>query len=214
MQKIEKYFEKWKINLNSSKTENILFTRKYTQNKIFTPLIVHQQKITSKNDVKYLGIKLDKRLTFKNHIKESLRKAYGNMKTLFPLLSRDSFLTHKNKKLIYTTILRPTLTYAAPAWCHVSKTTIKPLQIYQNKCLRLINNRGRDTKISDLHEMSQIERIDDFIIRISKTFYETQLKHNKLTRDIPKRLRDTTGKNPKYTNIYKKIGIIKTNNII
>ena len=208
MQKIEKYFEKWKINLNSSKTENIVFTRKYTQNKIFTPLLIQQQKITTKNDVKYLGIKLDKRLTFKNHIKDSLRKAYANMKTLFPLLSRDSFLTQKNKKLIYTTILRPTLSYAAPAWCHVSKTTMKPLQIYQNKCLRLINNRGRDTKITDLHELSQIERIDDFITRISKTFYETQLKHNKLTRDIPKRLRDTTGKNPKFISIYKKIGII------
>ena len=161
---LSKYFKKWKINLNSTKTENILFTRKTTNNKVFSPLKIDNQKINIKNEVKYLGIKLDKRLTFKPHIKNTLQKVYGAMRNLFPVLSRDSFLTLKNKKLLYTTVIRPTLTYSAPAWCHVSKITLKPIQIYQNKCLRIITNRNRHTKIDKLHEITQIEKITDHII--------------------------------------------------
>ena len=203
---LSKYFKKWKINLNSTKTENILFTRKTTNNKVFSPLKIDNQKINIKNEVKYLGIKLDKRLTFKPHIKNTLQKAYGAMRNLFPLLSRDSFLTQKNKKLLYTTVIRPTLTYSAPAWCHVSKTTLKPIQIYQNKCLRIITNRNRHTKIDKLHEITKIEKITDHIIKTSKSFFSKQLKHNKLTQNIITTIVNSYGEKTKYLNTYKKGG--------
>ena len=205
---ITKYLKKWKINLNPNKTENILYTRKYKDNKIFSQLTIDKQKIPIQNEVKYLGIHLDKRLTFKPHIKNTLRKAYGTMKCLFPLLSRDSFLTRNNKKLLYTSVIRPILTYAAPAWCHVSKTSLKPLQIYQNKCLRLITNKNRYTKITKLHEITKIENIREHINKISKNFYSTQLKHNKLTKNLIKTIQNSYGKKPKFLDTYKKVGII------
>ena len=205
---IVNYFKKWKINLNPTKTENILFTKKYTNNRIIDQLKVDGQIIPVKNTTKYLGIHLDRRLTFKDQIKNSLRKSYGNLRNLFPLLCRKSCLSLKNKKLLYKTILRPALTYAAPAWCHTSITTQKPLQTFQNKCLRLILDRNTSTSNKQLHELAEIETINEHIIKISKSFYTNQLKHNRLTKTIKKIIESSFGRKNKYVNVYRKIGVI------
>ena len=105
-------------------------------------------------------------------------------------------------------MLRPSLTYAAPAWCHVSKTTLKPLQIYQNKCLRLILDKNRYTKIDTLHELAELEKIDEHIFKISKSFYDNQLKHNKLTRHTKQTIQKSYGKNPRFAETYRCLGII------
>jgi hypothetical protein len=42
---LEDYFDKWLIGINSAKTETILFSKKFTNNKIITPLKLKEQKI-------------------------------------------------------------------------------------------------------------------------------------------------------------------------
>lgn len=183
MNKITQYYTKWKIKINPEKTEQIIFTRKYTNNRILTPLKVNDHNITPSDAVKYLGVNLDRRLNYQTHITNTIRKAYAVMKTLYPIL-RDHNTSTKNKKLIYTTILRPLLTYAAPVWCNASNPTINKLQVFQNKCLRLATNTGRYIRITDLHDLAEIETIKDFIYRTSQVFYQHQLKHNNLTQHI------------------------------
>lgn len=183
---LEHYFTKWNITINPEKTEIIVFSKKHTNNRIITPVKVYNHNITPTHTVKYLGVKLDSKLNFKNHIKHALKKAYAVMKSIYPLMVKNNSLNQNNKKLLYTTIIRPIITYAAPVWCKVSKTALKPLQVYQNKCLRLILNADRYTRITELHEQTEIEYIQDHINRIAQTFYKTQLHTSPLTRDITK----------------------------
>jgi hypothetical protein len=175
---LTKFYTKWKININPEKTENIIFTKKFTNNKIFTPIKINNTTITPTKTVKYLGMYLDTRLTHKIHIKNTINKAYALMKTLYPLMAKNSKLNSKNKKLIYTTIIRPLLTYAAPIWCNISKTALIPLQRYQNKCLRLITNSDRYTRITDLHDTAQIDTMQDYITKTSEKYYDTLSKNN------------------------------------
>ena len=81
-------------------------------------------------------------------------------------------------------ILRPIITYAAPAWCGAANTNLKPLQNYQNKCLRLALNKGRYAKITELHEQAHMPLIRDYIMETAEKFYHKQLKHNRLTENI------------------------------
>jgi hypothetical protein len=184
LNRILTYFDKWKIKLNETKTETILFRRKFTKVKIFTLLTINNHKINTTNSVKYLGMHLDQRLNFHKHVHETLKKTIYASKNLYSLLAKNSQLTQKNKRLIYLTLIRPIITYAAPAWCSASTTALRPLQTQQNRHLRLITNTDRFTRITELHHLTQIPTIPQYVHVISQKFYKTQLYNNNLTRNI------------------------------
>ncbi|KAM0734035.1 putative RNA-directed DNA polymerase from transposon X-element [Formica fusca] len=204
---LQEYYTKWKIALNAAKTEMIVFTRKIKDSQIIQPVKIYNQEEICKSTVKYLGVNLDYKLTYKIHIKTTLNKIYAVMKQLYPLMVKDSTVSRCNKILIYKMILRPVLTYAAAVWCGTAKTNLKPLQSFQNKCLRLILNAGRYSRIAELHEQTQIPYIKEYIYNIAERFYNTQLEHNNLTKDITQ-LRDSNmPKHFKYEVPYQKLNI-------
>lgn len=182
--KLEKFYRDWKISLNATKTELIVFAKKTANIKIFQPVTLYGHPIRPTACVKYLGTFLDSKLTFKAHIKQSLRKVYSVQKKLYPLMSKNSKLSMKNKNLIYKMILRPILVYGAPVWCSAAKTNLKPLQIFQNKCLRLILSASRYSRITELHEQANIKTINDYIKSLAENFYAKRLQSSNLTKDI------------------------------
>lgn len=182
---ILEFTRKWKIKINQGKTEHIIFARKFTNLKIFEPLKVNETRIKpAEKYVKYLGVLLDKRLSFAPHIKNLVLKGHKAIRLLYPLLNRNSKLSTKNKKLLYTAVIRPTITYAAPVWCSASKTSLGKIQRIQNKCLRLVLNADRYTRVTDLHNQAEIETIADFTHRISKAFYSHHIKKSALTKSM------------------------------
>ena len=172
------YWRLWKIQINHTKTETIVFTRKHTNNKVYTPLSLHGHTTRPNKSVKYLGVVLEPRLFYNPHINNAVKKANIVIRSMYPLLSKNSSMNPKNKKLLYTAIIRPIITYANPVWCSASKTATKPLQRLQNKCLRLINNRDRYSRIADLHEQAQLPYIHEYISKASQKFYTEQIHNN------------------------------------
>ena len=71
-------------------------------------------------------------------------------------------------------------------WCGAAITNLKPLQTYHNKCLRLVLNKSRYVRISELHEQAHMPLIKDYIMETAEKFYSKQLKHNRLTENITK----------------------------
>lgn len=53
---LEHYYQLWKIKLNTTKTEVIIFSRKRKDSKIFQPIKVLGHNTQSVNAVKYLGV--------------------------------------------------------------------------------------------------------------------------------------------------------------
>ena len=180
------YTQKWKIKINETKTEHAIFTKKFTNNKIHTPLRVNGQKIAATDQVKYLGVSLDKSMSFRPQIRNLIKKGHGIIRTLYPLLNKYSALSMKAKRLLYTAIIKPIITNAAPVWCSASPTQIKHLQRIQNKCLRLVLSMDRYAKIDALHKKSGILTIQQHIHRTATKFYTTQIKNSKLTINITK----------------------------
>ena len=123
-----------------------------------------------KNTAKYLGVSLDKTLTYHQHVQDKLRKAYSLMEQLYPLV-KNKKMEIRNKLLTYKTIVRPLITYAAPVWSGAPGYVKRPLQTYQNKWLRLITNSGHTTRIDTMHENAEIEYISKYIDNISEKFY-------------------------------------------
>lgn len=182
---ISDFARTWKIKINKTKTEHLIFSRKFTNTKVLEPLNVESVKIRqAASEVSYLGVVMDKRLSFLQHIKSLVNKGHKIIRSLYPLLNRNSYLNVNNKKLLYTAVIRPIITYAAPIWCSASKTSFNRIQRIQNKCIRLILSKDRYTRIAELHQQAGIQKIDEFVRKVSMKFYQNQIKHSNLTTNL------------------------------
>ena len=181
---LEEFYDKWKIKVNKTKTEVIVFARKKNDIKIFQNIKVYGHPITPSHTVKYLGVYLDSKLTYYRHTTHIIQKAHAVIKKLYPLLLSNSALSITNKKLIYKMLIRPIMTYATPVWCSMAKTHIKKLQIIQNKCLRLILSASNYTRLTELHARSDVQYFEDHVKDLAERFYTNQLKCNNLLLNI------------------------------
>lgn len=102
--------------------------------------MMYGQPIPWTNQAKYLGIILDRSLTWKPHVDAIATKTSALIAALYPLLARNSKLNIDNKLLLYKVALRPAMTYASPVWGNAAVSTIHRLQVLQNKVLRMITD--------------------------------------------------------------------------
>lgn len=167
-----KYFKKWKIKINHLKTQCIIFPFNKSPKRIPTrQLCFEENEITLQNEVKYLGVTLDKKLLFNKHIYSSCEKALKYFRALWPFLNRRSRLNIKNKNLIFKCVIRPILSYASPIWYRAAKTHLKRLQVIQNKCLKMIFHKPWRYPTSLLHEETGYELLVDYIKRLNTNYF-------------------------------------------
>ena len=134
---LEKWFGKWRISINPTKSAAVLFTRRPgKKNRNVGSVKMFGEKIPWVSETRYLGLILDERLTWKPHIEHVRNKALGGMAALRPITGRRSKLSLKNKVLLYTSMIRPIMTYAAPVWGYARPKLIERLQVVQNRILR------------------------------------------------------------------------------
>ncbi|KAJ4431331.1 hypothetical protein ANN_19928 [Periplaneta americana] len=120
------WLENWRIALNYNKCEGIIFTLCRPANPPCINLSTNVIPWKPKDEaVKYLGVHLDRRLSWKHHINNKLKLAYSRLAKLYPLLNKKSSLKLQNCMLLYTSLLRPLLLYACPVWGGAAISEIK-----------------------------------------------------------------------------------------
>lgn len=171
--RIHKYFTKWRIKINSEKTQAILFKFNQSAKRVPTKqLMFNGSPINFKTDVTYLGFKLDHKRNFAEHIQWCGTKALNSFKALYPLLCKRSYLLTCNKLILYKTIIRPKITYASPVWMNASMSNINKLQVLQNKILKCIHNVPRNFPTRVLHDISGISILNDDTRKQAKLFHD------------------------------------------
>jgi hypothetical protein len=171
---IHNYFDSWKVRLNSSKTETILFSHSRIMRKKQQRLKINfnGKLLEWLPSVKYLGVILDSKLLMRQNIENNVCKARKASGILFPLLKKFNSIPFREKINIYRSYLRPILTYACPVFANAAKTHIKKLQVAQNKSLRMALSARYCTRIHLLHDRSNIPFISDYISKLTENFYK------------------------------------------
>jgi hypothetical protein len=110
----------------------------FTLRKSSTPDVTFNNiQIPRKTEIKYLGMTIDSKLTWKQHIAKKRKQVNISIKQLNWLLSRKSNLATENKLFIYKTIIIPIGTYGLELWSCASKSSISIIQRSQSKILRM-----------------------------------------------------------------------------
>lgn len=174
------YLQKWKISPNASKTQLIIFPHKpralYLKPSSRHVVTMRGIPINWSNEVKYLGLLLDDKLTFRNHIDGIQAKCNKYIKCLYPLINRKSKLCLKNKLLIFKQIFRPAMLYAVPIWSSCCNTRKKALQRIQNKILKMILKKPPWFSTNELHRISNIETLAQMSSKIIHNFRQKSLQ--------------------------------------
>ena len=192
---IESYFSSWKIGLNTTKTESILFTKSKIMIDKLDANRIHFKGTTLEwqNVVKYLGVLLDSKLLMKQNIENNIVKARKATGLLYSLLKKNSAVPLKSKITLYRSYIRPILTYACPVYANAAKLHIKKLQVAQNKNLRMVLSAPYRTQSHLLHKRTNIPTIKDFIAKLTKSFYRNSARSEN---ELVKRLGEYSSRSP------------------
>lgn len=166
-----KYFHKWKILMNGDKSQAIYFTRK--RKECFIPqtnIIINNIEIQWEQKVKYLGVMLDTKMKFKDHIPFVIQKINILIRSLYPFINRKSCLSLSNKMLILKTIFHSALFYGAPLWATSAQCHLQKLQVAQNKVLKLIYDLPFFFSTKRLHDLANVELVVDRLERLTQNF--------------------------------------------
>jgi hypothetical protein len=126
----------WRIKANETKSTHVTFTLKRSS----CPVQLNSTYLIHTDNVKYLGIHLDRRLIWRKYITTKRKHLDLQFQKLYWILRWKSQLSLGNKLLVYKAIVKPILTYGVQLWGRASKSNIEILERFQSKFLRIITD--------------------------------------------------------------------------
>ncbi|KAI2645286.1 hypothetical protein H4Q32_028264 [Labeo rohita] len=143
---ISEWMKAHHLQLNLAKTELLIFPATLTLQHDFT-ISLGTLTITPSSSARNLGVILDDRLTFKDHIAktaQSCRFALHNIRKIRP------FLTEQATQLLVQALVISRLDYCNALLAGLPSCTIKPLQMIQNAAARLVFNKPKRAHVTPL----------------------------------------------------------------
>lgn len=127
-----------------------------------------------------LGIHLDKKLRWKNHIEKTVEESNKRLNAIKIIASRQWGADTLTLRTFYLAFIRTKLTYCSEVWGAAAKTHINKLQLIQSAALRICLGCPKTTPISAKEIELAIEPID---LLLEKQAWEKYLK----TLSLPKK---------------------------
>ena len=177
---LSEWCHKWKIKLNPSKTQVGLFTNSNNTKEI--TLNLGRVPLTVSNEIKFLGLTFDRKLTWRHHIDNVRRRMWLRINAIKAISGRNLGMQPKTLIHLYKMWIRPIALYGAPAYYNAAKTHINKIQVIQNSALRIALRRTRRTHIEDLHQEGSLTPLKAEAVRSSHRFIEKKVDDSLIQR--------------------------------
>jgi hypothetical protein len=189
--------EKWRMKVNETKPVQVTFTLKKNT---CPPVQLDNKQLTQPEEVKYLGVHLDRKLTWRKHISSKRKQLDIKLRKLYWIIGRKSHLSLQNKLLVYKAILKPIWTYGVQLWGSASNPNIETLERFQSKVLRIITDAPRcvanavikrNLKVLSVREavrtysVTHRQRLDGHPNRVAKSLLQGTHYNRRLKRYCP-----------------------------
>ena len=164
---VSEWFRANKLTLNISKTKYILF-RKTKMKVDFSNLCLNIDNCPvdrigegcKESSFKFVGIKIDEFLQFKEHMKSVRSKITS---ATFALSKVKNILPEYTKLTIYNSLVKSHLEYCNIAWGKVSSKSLSELQTLQKKALRYVANVKGNAHVDPLFLKYKILNVNDMV---------------------------------------------------
>ena len=149
-----------RLSLNVSKTEFIIFKppRKSLQKRI--TLKLNGVTLYESKKIKYLGIIMDDRLTWKYHIYELCKKLSKSIGVIYKMRK----LCHESVKLsLYYSLVHSYLNYGTCVWGSSADIYLNKIRILQKKVIRIISNAELNDHTNPIFRRLKVLKFDDIL---------------------------------------------------
>lgn len=160
--------------LNPNKSENVVFT---LRNFVHIPLVLNGQAIPQSQAARYLGLIMDSKLNYAEHISRKKKQIELKLLKMYWLFGKKSKLSLNNKILLYKSMIRPIWAYASQMWACAANSNIQKMETVQNKILRQIANAPWYMRNEDIRSELGLESMDVFISRMYGRYEERLESH-------------------------------------
>ena len=145
LKKVSDWMEANHLKINASKTNFLIFSPKSDKfNKLNNlKLTINNTNIKQTKSCKYLGMELDNKLTWKNHIDKLTLKISKALGILFRI---RHYLNKPSLNILLNSLVINHIKYGILCYGRASKTSLNPLNVLLNRALRCINFLGKFDK--------------------------------------------------------------------
>jgi hypothetical protein len=174
LNQLEAWFNDWRIKVET-KSAQVTFTNRRSDCPVVT---TNGTQLPVKNEVKYLDLILDERLTWRPHITAKKTQINLKLRQINWLIRKKSKLTTENKLLLYQAIIKPIWSYGIKLWGCAKPSNTKIIQRVQSKILRMVFNAPWYVSNNTPHEDSSIPFVDDQIKRMTNRYLQNLPGHS------------------------------------
>jgi ribonuclease HI len=160
---VAKWASKCGLGINPSKTELVLFTKKYKIPEV-SPPTVNGIRLAFADRARFLGIILDSKLSWKPNIVERVNKANVAIYSCRNAIGKRWGLKPELVHWLYTAVVRPVLIYGVGVWWPALDkiTYVRMMEKVQRTACMLISGALRTTPTRALEVMFHLIPIDFF----------------------------------------------------
>ena len=136
---------------------------------------INKSPIKVKDSVKYLGVTIDSRLNFDDHIKLRCGKISRSIGVLSKLWR---VLPLKALKNLYYSLIRPHLQYRIIIWGNTCKTYLKRLTTLQNQAVKIsVGAHWRDNTANCYMQLQVLKLNELYTYEVAKFMYQYTSKN-------------------------------------
>lgn len=150
LKNLERFFLQTGLEFSHEKTKAIIFTKKRKTTEL-DDFIYKNNKISLVNEIVYLGMMFDKKLTWSNHLKNLKQKCQRAMNIVKVLSKQTWGADRKTLTTLYKTLIRSKIEYGAMIYNSASENNLKRLDPIHNQCMRYATGAFCTTPIHALN---------------------------------------------------------------
>lgn len=167
-----------RLSLNASKTEFIIFKPVKMRLEKRIKLNINGTKIFESNKMKYLGLIVDRKLTWKLHLYE-LRKKLGVTLGILNQLKKHK-VPINSLISIYYSLFQSYLSYGIALWGYANEVNFSKIKVLQNKAIRIIKGLDYHASTNSTYKELKILKVEDL-----RTHYLSNLMWEFDNGDLP-----------------------------
>lgn len=169
LQSLVDWFRANKLSLNPSKTNYMLFSPHKTDHSEHS-IKIGSDIIEQKNYCKFLGLVIDDKLTWSEHIAHTMSKL---SRSLYALNRTKHIISRSHRKTLYDSLVHSYISYGIVLWGSTYSSNLQKIRICQKKALRCIYGSVYNAHTDPLFRDSKILKFDDlYQLEVGKLIYD------------------------------------------
>ena len=172
-----------RLSLNVDKTEFIIFKSSRNKLKERMTLKLNGKKIFESKKLRYLGLIMDDKLTWRFHISELKKKLGQIIGILYKLKKLGTPID--TLKSIYYALFQSYVNYGLAVWGQTNSELFNKIEVLQNKVIRLIMGAEFDENCAEFYKELKIFKLKD-LLHLKNVSLMWDYDHNELPKNFQK----------------------------